>query len=62
MVLILATGSIGALTVVGEYSTGQIRTTFAAVPARRSVVAAKVAVVTAVMLVHCAVVAGPRSA
>ncbi|MFE9373918.1 ABC transporter permease [Streptomyces sp. NPDC006711] len=39
MVLILATGSIGALTLVGEYSTGQIRTTFAAVPARRSVVA-----------------------
>ncbi|MCK7626486.1 ABC transporter permease [Streptomyces sp. RS10V-4] len=58
MVLILATGSIGALTVVGEYSTGQIRTTFAAVPARRSVVAAKMSVVTAVMLVYGAVVAG----
>ncbi|MFD7336843.1 ABC transporter permease [Streptomyces violascens] len=58
MVLILATGSIGALTVVGEYSTGQIRTTFAAVPARRSVVAAKMAVVTAVMLGYGTVVAG----
>lgn len=58
MVLILATGSIGALTIVGEYSTGQIRTTFAAVPARRSVVAAKMAVVTAVMLVYSTVLAG----
>ncbi|MEU0368986.1 ABC transporter permease [Streptomyces sp. NPDC006283] len=58
MVLILATGSIGALMMVGEYSTGQIRTTFAAVPARRSVVAAKMAVVTAVMVVYGTVVAG----
>ncbi|MGW9327565.1 ABC transporter permease [Streptomyces sp. EAG2] len=58
MVLVLATGSIGALTVVGEYSTGQIRTTFAAVPARRSVVAAKTAIVTAVMLIYGTVVAG----
>ncbi|MEU3372470.1 hypothetical protein ABZ734_18615 [Streptomyces sp. NPDC006660] len=58
MVLILATGSIGALTLVGEYSTGQIRTTFAAVPARRSVVAAKMAVVSAVMLGYGTVVAG----
>ncbi|WP_327418736.1 ABC transporter permease subunit [Streptomyces sp. NBC_01233] len=56
MVLMLAAGSIGALTLVGEYSTGQIRTTFAAVPARRSVVAAKMAVVTAVMLVYGAFV------
>ncbi|MFE0701438.1 ABC transporter permease [Streptomyces sp. NPDC058872] len=58
MVLMLATGSIGALTIVGEYGTGQIRTTFAAVPARRSVLAAKTAVVTAVMLVYGTVVAG----
>ncbi|KUL43833.1 ABC transporter permease [Streptomyces sp. NRRL F-4489] len=58
MVLILATGSIGALTVVSEYSTGQIRTTFAAVPARGSVIAAKAAVVTAVMLVYGTAVAG----
>lgn len=48
MVLMLAAASIGALTVVGEYGTGQIRTTFAAVPARRSVLAAKTVVVTAV--------------
>ncbi|MET9551990.1 ABC transporter permease [Streptomyces sp. NPDC006645] len=48
MVLMLAASSIGALTLVGEYGTGQIRTTFAAVPARRSVVAAKAVVVTAV--------------
>lgn len=48
MVLMLAAASIGALTLVGEYSTGQIRTTFAAVPARRSVLAAKAVVVTAV--------------
>ncbi|MFB6953852.1 ABC transporter permease [Streptomyces niveus] len=48
MVLMLAAASIGALTLVGEYSTGQIRTTFAAVPARRSVLAAKTVVVTAV--------------
>ncbi|MCX4821166.1 ABC transporter permease [Streptomyces sp. NBC_01142] len=57
MVLMLAAGSIGALTLVSEYSTGQIRTTFAAVPARRSVVAAKLAVVTAIMLVYGAFVA-----
>lgn len=48
MVLMLAAASLGALTLVGEYSTGQIRTTFAAVPARRSVLAAKTVVVTAV--------------
>ncbi|MFE3212191.1 ABC transporter permease [Streptomyces niveus] len=57
MVLMLAAASIGALTVVGEYGTGQIRTTFAAVPARRSVVAAKTVVVTAVTTVLGAVAA-----
>ncbi|MFF0447174.1 ABC transporter permease [Streptomyces sp. NPDC004609] len=57
MVLILGTGAIGALTVVGEYSTGMIRTTFAAVPARRSVMAAKAVVVSAVMTAFGAVVA-----
>ncbi|MFD5799513.1 ABC transporter permease [Streptomyces diastatochromogenes] len=46
-VLIVGAGAIGAITVLGEYTTGQIRTTFTAVPARRSVMAAKVAVVTA---------------
>lgn len=57
MVLMLAAASIGALTIVGEYSTGQIRTTFAAVPARRSVMAAKTVVVTAVATVLGAVAA-----
>ncbi|MER6567177.1 ABC transporter permease [Streptomyces sp. NPDC001093] len=45
-VLILGVGAIGAITVLGEYTTGMIRTTFTAVPARRSVMAAKTAVVT----------------
>lgn len=55
MVLMLAAASIGALTIVGEYSTGQIRTTFAAVPACRSVMAAKTVVVMAVTTVLGAV-------
>ncbi|WNM31443.1 ABC transporter permease [Streptomyces sp. Li-HN-5-11] len=45
--LIVGAGAIGAITVLGEYTTGMIRTTFTAVPARRSVMAAKVAVVVA---------------
>jgi ABC-2 type transport system permease protein len=57
LLLIVAAGAIGALTIAGEYSTGSIRTTFAAVPARGSVVLAKAAVVTAVMLVVGTVVA-----
>jgi ABC-2 type transport system permease protein len=47
--LVLAAAGVGAVVVVGEYSTGLVRTTFAAVPDRRAVAAAKVAVVTAVM-------------
>jgi ABC-2 type transport system permease protein len=43
--LMLAGASFGALAVFGEYSTGLIRTTFAAVPARRGVVSAKIAMV-----------------
>ncbi|MET9438336.1 ABC transporter permease [Streptomyces sp. NPDC006551] len=58
MVLMLCAGAMGAVTVVGEYSTGMIRTTFAAVPARRSVMAAKVLVVAAVMALFGGVVAG----
>ncbi|MEX0173383.1 ABC transporter permease subunit [Streptomyces sp. LMG1-1-1.1] len=58
MVFTLATGAIGALVIVGEYGTGQIRTTFAAVPARRAVVAAKALVLAAVMLVYGVLVAG----
>ncbi|MFE2283437.1 ABC transporter permease [Streptomyces sp. NPDC059443] len=48
MTLMLFAGSMGALTVVSEYSSGLIRTTFAAVPARGAVVLAK-AVVTALL-------------
>ncbi|MEU6882114.1 ABC transporter permease [Streptomyces sp. NPDC046712] len=58
MILILCFSAIGALAVVGEYSTGMIRTTFAAVPARRSVMAAKVVVVAGVTTVCGAMVAG----
>ncbi|MER5361861.1 ABC transporter permease [Streptomyces sp. NPDC002785] len=48
MTLMLVAGSIGAITVVSEYSSGLIRTTTVAVPARSSVVLAK-AVVTAAL-------------
>ncbi|MGS2647932.1 hypothetical protein [Streptosporangium sp. G12] len=58
LVLMLVAGGIGALTIVSEYSSGQIRTTFAAVPARRAVLAAKMTVVTACTLAYGAVVAG----
>lgn len=56
VILMLAAATIGALIIVGEYSSGLIRTTFAAVPARRSVVAAKAAVVTAVLTGYGAIV------
>ncbi|MDJ0341027.1 ABC transporter permease [Streptomyces sp. H10-C2] len=46
--LMLVAGSIGAITVVSEYSSGLIRTTTVAVPARGSAVLAK-AVVTAAL-------------
>jgi ABC-2 type transport system permease protein len=49
IVMMIASAAIGSLAITGEYSTGLIRTTFTAVPARRSVLAAKVSVVTAVM-------------
>ncbi|XVQ07353.1 ABC transporter permease subunit [Spirillospora sp. CA-255316] len=57
MVMMLALGAIGALMITGEYATGTIRTTFAAVPARRSVMAAKAVVLTAVTTVFGAFVA-----
>ncbi|MGV9880389.1 ABC transporter permease [Streptomyces sp. NPDC003006] len=50
--------TVGALSVIGEYTSGLIRTTFTAVPDRRAVVAAKIAVVTAVLCGLGAVVAG----
>ncbi|GIF48252.1 ABC-type transport system involved in multi-copper enzyme maturation permease subunit [Asanoa ferruginea] len=48
-VVMLAAGSIGAIMIVSEFSTGLIRTTFTAVPHRRAVLAAKVVVLSAVM-------------
>lgn len=47
---VLAVGVLGVLTFTSEFSTGQIRTTFTAVPRRRAVLAAKAAVVGAVTL------------
>ncbi|MFD8782398.1 ABC transporter permease [Kitasatospora sp. NPDC059599] len=41
----IAASSLGAITVFGEYTTGLIRTTFAAVPDRRGVIAAKVVLI-----------------
>jgi len=58
LILVLAAASIGAITVIGEYATGMIRTTFTAVPDRRALMSAKVVVVTAVMTVYGAVIAG----
>jgi ABC-2 type transport system permease protein len=57
LILVLAAGSIGALMIVSEYSTGLIRTTYTAVPARGAVAAAKVTVLTGVMLLFGIVVA-----
>lgn len=56
-VMMLAAGAFGALAVTGEYSTGLVATTFAAVPARRSVMTAKVCVVATVMTVFGVLVA-----
>ncbi|UYQ65529.1 ABC transporter permease [Streptomyces peucetius] len=50
--------TVGALAVFGEYTSGLIRTTFAAVPDRRAVVTAKVTVVSAVMLALGTLVSG----
>ncbi|MER7723944.1 ABC transporter permease [Streptomyces sp. NPDC096323] len=57
MVLVLAVAAIGAVSITGEYGTGLIRTTFTAVPARRSVTAAKALVLTAVTTVFGTLVA-----
>jgi hypothetical protein len=56
-ILMLAAGSIGAIMIVSEYSTGLVRTTFAAVPARQSVMAAKAAILSTVMLGYGLVIA-----
>ncbi|MEU2507483.1 ABC transporter permease subunit [Streptomyces sp. NPDC007863] len=55
--LMVLAACLGAAALSGEYATGLARTTFAAVPDRRSVVAAKAVVVTAVLLVFGAGVA-----
>jgi hypothetical protein len=47
----LAIGVLGVLVITSEFSTGAIRSTFAAVPHRRAVLAAKATVFTAVTLV-----------
>lgn len=46
----LAAAAFGAITVFGEYTTGMIRTTLAAVPDRRAVVMAKVVLVAGITL------------
>ena len=55
--VMVVAAAIGTLAITGEYSTGLIRTTFTAVPARRSVLAAKVSVIGVVTTVFGAVVA-----
>jgi ABC-2 type transport system permease protein len=47
----IAFGVLGALIITGEYGTGMIRTSFAAVPRRRTVLAAKALVFAAIALV-----------
>jgi hypothetical protein len=49
--VMLAAASIGAITVFGEFATGMIRTTLAAVPDRNAVMTAKVVLVTTVTLI-----------
>jgi hypothetical protein len=51
LVIMLAAGALGALTLAGEYGSGLIRTTTAAVPARGSVVLAKAVVLAVVWTV-----------
>ncbi|MFF5172077.1 ABC transporter permease subunit [Micromonospora sp. NPDC000089] len=56
--VMLAAGAVGAVMIAGEYASGQIRTTFAAVPDRRAVITAKVAVLAVVMLAVGGLAAG----
>jgi ABC-2 type transport system permease protein len=51
LIVQLVFGVLGALSMTSEYGTGMIRTTFAAVPRRRRVLAAKAAIVGAVSLI-----------
>lgn len=54
----LTLGVLGVLVVTGEYGTGMIRATFAAVPRRLPVLVAKVGVLAAVTFVVCLVAVG----
>lgn len=47
----LIVGTLGAMTISSEYTTGMIRATFSAVPQRRAILAAKALVLAAVTLV-----------
>ncbi|MFV2101480.1 hypothetical protein [Micromonospora sp. LOL_024] len=49
MFVVLAASGVGAVAVGGEYASGLMRTTFAAVPRRYAVAAAKLTVLTGVM-------------
>jgi hypothetical protein len=57
LVTMVAASAIGAVAITSEFSTGLARTTFAAVPARQPVMAAKVSIITAVTTVLGAVTA-----
>jgi ABC-2 type transport system permease protein len=48
---VLAVGILGVLAFTSEFSTGQIRVTFAAVPQRRTILAAKAAVIGTLALI-----------
>jgi hypothetical protein len=48
--VLLVAGTLGAMALVSEYASGLIRVSFAAVPARRALLGAKIAVLTVVML------------
>jgi ABC-2 type transport system permease protein len=54
---VLAVGILGVLAFTSEFATGQIRTTFTAVPRRLAVLAAKTAVIAALALVFGEVLA-----
>ncbi|WP_344343181.1 ABC transporter permease [Kitasatospora putterlickiae] len=56
--LMLLAGGVGAAVIVGEYASGMIRTTFAAVPNRRAVLLAKAGVLAAAMLGFGVLVSG----
>ncbi|MCU1614085.1 MAG: hypothetical protein JWO98_1625 [Frankiales bacterium] len=46
--VLLAMGAVGAIAILSEQTSGLLRTTFGAVPARREVIASKVVVISAV--------------